>query len=163
MDINIKKASKIIEKYKGEKCALVAVLQDIQDAYKWLPPETLKLISKELCVPLIDVYGVATFYRAFSLVPRGKHCVTVCMGTACHVRGAPNVLNRFEELLGVKAGGTTLNYSVTLETVNCLGACALAPIVVVDGKYHGQVSVQRAASIAASTKPKSSQKIQKKK
>jgi NADH-quinone oxidoreductase subunit E len=163
MGIDIKKASKIIEKYKGKKSALVAVLQDIQEKYKWLPPDTLKLVSQKLCVPLIDVYSVATFYRAFSLVPRGKHCVTVCMGTACHVRGAPNVLNRFEELLGVKAGGTTLNYSVTLETVNCLGACALAPIVVVDGKYHGQVSGQKAASIVTGIKPKSSKKTKMKK
>jgi len=154
MNINIKKASKIIEKYKGKKSTLLAVLQDIQETYNWLPLESLKLVSKELCVPLIDIYSVATFYRAFSLAPRGKHLVTVCLGTACHVRGAPLVIDRVQKQLGISPGCTTKDKQFTLETVNCLGACALAPIVVVDGKYHGQTTTQKVDSILAKYKKK---------
>ena len=147
MNINIKKATQIIKKYKGTKSGLLAALQDIQAKYNWLPPDALRLVSNELCVPLIEVYSVATFYRAFSLNPRGKHLCTVCLGTACHVRGAPIVLDRVQEKLGVKPGCTTRDDQFTLETVNCLGACALAPIVVVDGNYHGQTTVAKVDSI----------------
>lgn len=154
MNINMKKASKITEKYREKKSALLAVLQDIQTEYNWLPPDALRLISKELCVPLIDVYSVATFYRAFSLNPRGKHLCTVCLGTACHVRGAPIVLDRLQDKLGITPGCTTKNNQFTLETVNCLGACALAPIVVVDGKYHGQTTVQKVDAILAKFRKK---------
>jgi len=147
MNINIKKATQIIKKYKGTKSGLLAALQDIQAEYNWLPPDALRLVSNELCVPLIEVYSVATFYRAFSLNPRGKHLCTVCLGTACHVRGAPIVLDRVQEKLGVKPGCTTRDDQFTLETVNCLGACALAPIVVVDGNYHGQTTVAKVDSI----------------
>lgn len=150
----MKKASKITEKYREKKSALLAVLQDIQTEYNWLPPDALRLISKELCVPLIDVYSVATFYRAFSLNPRGKHLCTVCLGTACHVRGAPIVLDRLQDKLGITPGCTTKNNQFTLETVNCLGACALAPIVVVDGKYHGQTTVQKVDAILAKFRKK---------
>ncbi|MEO0226040.1 MAG: NAD(P)H-dependent oxidoreductase subunit E, partial [candidate division WOR-3 bacterium] len=94
-----------------------------------------------------DVYSVATFYRAFKLVQPGKHNITVCLGTACHVRGAPTVLNRFEERLNISAGQTTPDHRVSLETVNCLGCCALAPVVVVDGKYNAQTTIQKADKI----------------
>ena len=164
MNINMKKASKITGKYREKKSALLAVLQDIQAEYNWLPPEALRLVSKELCVPLIDVYSVATFYRAFSLNPRGKHLCTVCLGTACHVRGAPIVMDRLQDKLGITPGCTTKDNQFTLETVNCLGACALAPIVVVDGKYHGQTTVQKVDAILAKfrKKRKTSKKSKKK-
>ncbi|UCG91802.1 MAG: NADH-quinone oxidoreductase subunit NuoE [candidate division WOR-3 bacterium] len=154
MKINIKNASTIIDKYRGKKSALLAVLQDIQEEYNWLPPEVLTMVSEKLCVPMIDVYGVATFYRAFSLTPRGKHLVTVCLGTACHVRGAPLVLDRVQEQLGISPGCTTKDNQFTLESVNCLGACALAPIVVIDGNYHGQTTTKKVDAMLAKYKKK---------
>jgi NADH:ubiquinone oxidoreductase subunit E len=154
MNINIKNASKIIDKYRGKKSALLAVLQDIQEEYNWLPPEVLTMVSEKLCVPMIDVYSVATFYRAFSLTPRGRHLVTVCLGTACHVRGAPLVLDRVQEQLGISPGCTTKDNQFTLESVNCLGACALAPIVVIDGDYHGQTTTKKVDVMLAKYKKK---------
>lgn len=124
--------------------SLLGLLSEIQDRYHYLPPRTLILLSESLDIPLSQIYSVATFYNAFSLKPRGAHLVRVCMGTACHVRGAPRILNRLETHLGVHAGETTLDRNVTLETVNCLGACALGPITVVDGKYSGQMSIAKA-------------------
>ncbi len=163
MKTNTGEITAIIKKYPRRKSAVLAVLQDIQAKYNWLPPKALEQVAAEIGVPLIDVYSVATFYRAFSLTPRGKHCITVCLGTACHVRGAPHVLNRFEELLHVKPGCTTPDQNATLEEVMCLGCCALAPVVVVDGKYHGSVSIQKAEAIVNELKPKSPKKPAKKK
>lgn len=147
MKIDTKDISKIIEGYRNRKASMLAILQDVQAKYNWLPPDSLRLVSERLCVPLIDVYSVATFYHAFSLTPRGKHLVTMCLGTACHVRGAPSVLSRLEQRLGVAPGCTTKDNLFTLETVNCLGACALAPVVVVDGVYHGQATPQKVDAI----------------
>jgi len=149
MKINVKDVSKIVEKYHNNKSSLIAVLQDVQEKYNWLPPDAIKFISEKLCVPLIDVYSVATFYRAFSLTPRGKHVVTVCLGTACHVRGAPIVLDRMKSRLKIEPGCTTSDGNFTLESVNCLGACALAPIVVVNGQYYGQTTVLKVDQIIA--------------
>lgn len=132
--------SRLIEKYKGQKGCLIPLLQELQQQNNWLPEDALRAVSHELDIPLIDVYGVATFYKAFSLKPRGKHVVTACLGTACHVRGAQRIVDELENLLGVKSGETTADKQFTLETVNCLGACALGPIVVIDGAYHGQVT-----------------------
>jgi NADH:ubiquinone oxidoreductase subunit E len=158
MKFSPKLVARIIKKYNCEKTNLLAILSDIQSEYNWLPPEALNLVSVKLCVPLIDVYSVASFYHAFSLTPRGKHIVTVCQGTACHVRGAPIVLSRVQERLGVEPGCTTEDEQFTLETVNCLGACALAPIVVVDGHYYGQSTSQKVDSIFAQFKKKKPQK-----
>lgn len=138
---------KIINHYHCKKTNLLAILADIQAKYNWLPPQALKLVAEKLNVPMIDVYGVASFYHAFSLTPRGKHIVTICQGTACHVRGAPILLDRIQNKLGIEPGCTTKDDQFTLETVNCLGACALAPIVVIDGDYHGKTTVQKADAI----------------
>lgn len=119
--------------------ALIAVLEEIQERYGYLPEQALRLVSEHTDVPLVDVYGIATFYRAFSLVPRGKHMVCTCLGTACHVRGASKVVDEFERQLGIRAGQTTPDGEFTLETVNCLGACALGPVAVVDGRYASKV------------------------
>lgn len=119
--------------------SLISVLEEIQAKYRYLPREAMILVGEGLGLPLSQVYSVATFYNAFSLQPRGRHGVCVCVGTACHVRGAKPVLNRLEELLHIKSGETTPDWNYSLETVNCLGACALGPIVVVDGKYSGQM------------------------
>jgi NADH-quinone oxidoreductase subunit E len=123
--------------------SLISLLSEIQDRYHYLPHNSLVLLSETLDIPLSQIYGVATFYHAFSLKPRGSHLVRVCMGTACHVRGAPHILNRLETKLNIGAGETTRDRSVTLETVNCLGACALGPIAVVDGKYNGQLDIAK--------------------
>jgi NADH:ubiquinone oxidoreductase subunit E len=158
MKISTQDLGKLVDKYHNEKSSLIAVLQDVQEKYNWLPPEALRLISERLCVPLIDVYSVATFYRAFSLTPRGKHVVTVCLGTACHVRGAPTVMDRAKHKLKIEPGGTTPDGNFTLESVNCLGACALAPIVVVDGKYYGQTTIQKVDHIVDQHKAKKCKK-----
>ena len=130
----------IVSKYGGNRDSLISALQDIQSEYHYLPEDTLRVIARQLDLPLIQVYGVATFFKAFSLKPRGEHLVSVCLGTACHVRGAPAVLDEVKRQLGTEPGETTEDMQFTLETVNCLGACALGPIVVIDGKYHGQMS-----------------------
>lgn len=124
--------------------SLISLLGEIQDRYHYLPHISLVLLSETLNVPLSQIYSVATFYNAFSLKPRGAHLVRVCMGTACHVRGAPHILNRLETKLNIQAGGTTRDRNVSLETVNCLGACALGPITVVDGTYTGQMDIAKA-------------------
>jgi NADH-quinone oxidoreductase subunit E len=128
---------------KGQKAALISLLSDIQDRYHYLPHNTLVLLSEALDIPLSQIYSVATFYNAFSLKPRGAHIVRVCMGTACHVRGAPSILNRLESKLKIVAGETTRDRQITLETVNCLGACALGPVTVIDGAYSGQMDIAK--------------------
>ncbi len=140
----------IIEKYQGDASSLIQVLLEIQSENRWLPKETLKKVSRELGVPLNQIQHVATFYKAFSLVPRGRHEIHICMGTACHVRGGPRILDRVEEALGIEAGQTTTDMKFTLETVNCLGCCALGPVMVVDGKYHGKIAPTEAEEVLKS-------------
>jgi len=132
--------SGIVGKHSGKRGGLIAVLQDIQSRCGYLPADALKTIAAQTGRPLVDVYGVATFYRSFSLKPRGKHVCSVCLGTACHVRGGPVIAGEFARELGVEPGSTTPDSEFTLETVNCLGACALGPIVVVDGHYFSNVT-----------------------
>lgn len=139
----MKKVENILREYGYQRSRIIQILQDIQVEFNYLPKEVLEYVSQELKMPLSKLYSVATFYAGFSLNPRGKHLCTVCMGTACHVRGAANVLDRIEDRLGIISGATTSDKLFTLETVNCLGACALAPIVVIDGDYHGQTTVDR--------------------
>jgi NADH-quinone oxidoreductase subunit E len=123
--------------------SLIGALEEIQSRFRYLPPEALILASEYFNVPLAQTYAVATFYNAFSLKPKGKHCLHVCIGTACHVRGSPQVLDRLETKLNISAGETTPDRMFTLETVNCLGACALGPIVVTDEAYSGAMSPQK--------------------
>jgi NADH:ubiquinone oxidoreductase subunit E len=126
----------ILDARPSEPRYLVEVLQDIQQAEGYLPQEAMCTVSQRLSVPLIEVYRAANFYKAFSLQPRGKHVVTVCMGTACHVRGAIRMLDEVAGQLGIEPGETTNDGLFTVESVNCLGACALGPVVVLDGVYH---------------------------
>lgn len=140
MKTDLSKVAVIVSEYNGNRDSLISILQDIQSEYHYLPEDALRAVASQLDLPLIQVCGVATFFKAFSLKPRGEHMVSVCLGTACHVRGAPAVLDEVERQLGIKAGETSEDMRYSLETVNCLGACALGPIVVVDGKYHGQMS-----------------------
>ena len=137
----------ILEKHSQDDKGLIAILEDVQAKYGFLPEDALKLVAAKTGRSLVDIYGVATFYRYFSLKPRGKHLVSACLGTACHVRGAPVVVNEIEHQLGIKAGCTTPDNLFTLETVNCLGACALGPVVVVDGHYFSKVRKSRIRNI----------------
>src|SRR4030042_568919 len=142
--VEMKKAEEILSRYRREKSSLIAILQDIQEAYRYLPKEVLLLSGGEMSLPLEKVYEVATFYKAFSLAPQGEHIVKLCMGTACHVRGAAGILDKLERDLDLKPGETSKDYKFTLETVNCVGACALGPVMVIDGEYHGQVNLNKA-------------------
>lgn len=139
----MEKVDEIIDKYRNEKVPYIAILQDINNEYRYLPEEALNRISKKLEVPLSELYSLATFYKCFSLFPRGEHEVHVCMGTACHVRGAPRILDKISEKLQVKPGETTEDGKYTLETVNCLGACARGPLVMMDEKYFGLLNVAK--------------------
>jgi NADH-quinone oxidoreductase subunit E len=130
----------VLERHDKGAHSLVPLLQDIQGEFNYLPEEMLRRVAERLEIPLSQVYSVATFYKAFSLEPRGEHIITVCLGTACHVRSAPAVVAELERILGVQSGETTKDMKFTLETVNCLGACALGPIVVMDGEYNGQMT-----------------------
>ncbi len=127
---------RVVEKHDGSRGALISILEDLQALYNYLPGEALRLVADRTGESLVDIYGVATFYRHFAMEPRGHHLVSVCMGTACHVRGAPQVLKSFEHEIGVGAGETTPDREYSLTTVNCLGACALGPVAVVDGEYQ---------------------------
>ena len=133
------KIDKIVKKYNYESSMLVSILQDTQTEIGYLPKEALIDLHIILDVPLSQVYSVATFFKAFSLIPRGRHQISVCTGTACHVRGSESILETFERELNIKAGQSDKELDFTLETVNCVGACALGPIVIIDGKYHGEM------------------------
>ena len=142
-----KKVKSILDNYQCDKGMLVSILQDIQAEYNYLPKEVLVEVSQKLDAPLSQVYSVATFFKAFSLEPRGRHLISVCLGTACHVRGAVRILEAIERELDIKSGGTTKDLKFTLETVNCVGACALGPIVIVDGEYHGQMKTDKVKAL----------------
>jgi NADH:ubiquinone oxidoreductase subunit E len=130
----------IIAGYQGKTSGLTTILQDIQDEYNYLPPQAMERVAEKMGLPLSQVLQVATFYKAFSLEPRGKHLITVCLGTACHVRGGARLAEQVERLLKIRAGGTTPDMQFTLETVNCVGACALGPVMIVDGEYYGKMA-----------------------
>ncbi len=129
----------IVAKHREKRGGLIAILQEIQSRYSYLPEHALRLVAESTGHTLVDVYGVATFYKAFSLKPRGKHLITACLGTACHVRGGASIAGELERVLDLRSGETTEDGLFTLETAACLGACALGPIVVVDGEYHAKV------------------------
>jgi NADH:ubiquinone oxidoreductase subunit E len=147
VEVAIERVNALVKKHKSQKKALIAILQDIQAEYKYLPQDALRRVAQNLNIPLIDVVGVATFYRAFSLKPRGKHVVTVCLGTACHVRGGPKILEEFERRLAVKTGDSTDDGLFTLESVACLGCCAIGPVVVVDGEYFAHTSIRKVEGV----------------
>lgn len=139
MNDQSEKIDQIIEKFKNEKGTIIGLMQDIHGEYRYLPEEVLLKVSAELDIPMAKLYTLATFYKSFRLEPVGKHHVRVCLGTACHVNGATKIVETLERELGVKSGQTTEDNQFTLETVNCLGACALGPLVLVDGEYHGKI------------------------
>lgn len=139
----MEKLQEIMDKFRNESGTVVGLLQDIHEAYGYLPEEHLREISTELDIPLSTLFSLATFYTSFRLEPIGKHHVCACVGTACHVRGAPLVVDTIERTLKIKPGQTSDDGSYTFDTVNCLGACALAPLVVVDDDYHGKMDQKK--------------------
>lgn len=146
----LSKTDGIVDKYKGDKSSLIQLLLELQRENHWLSEEMLKWVSQKMDIPLSQIYRVATFYKAFSLVPRGRHSISVCMGTACHVRGAPHLLDKVMDTLKIRPGETTRDMRFSLDTVNCLGCCALGPVMVVDGKYYSKPSTKEIEQIAAS-------------
>ena len=145
--VSLKEVTKMLASYPGERRYSLAILQDIQHKFGFIPRECLELVSKHLGIKLSALYSMATFYRALSLKPRGKHVIRVCDGTACHIRGAPVLLDSLRRALGIKPGETTADGLFTIETVNCLGACAIAPVMVVDEKYHSKVKPDEVEAI----------------
>jgi NADH-quinone oxidoreductase subunit E len=141
------KVKEIVESYGRDKSYLVPIMQDVQKEFGYLPKDALTAISANLDVSISRVYEVATFYKAFSLKPKGHHHISICMGTACHVRGADLILNSVTDMLGIQDGETTDDLEYSLETVGCLGACALGPMVVVDGEYHGEMNIAKTTKL----------------
>jgi len=141
------RVDQIIDEHNADPSHLIQVLLDIQVENKWLPREALERVAERLEVPMTRIQHIATFYKAFSLVPKGQHQIHVCMGTACHVRGASRVLDKVQDLTGIRPGETDMDLKFSLETVNCLGCCALGPVVEIDGKAHGKMAPAQTAEV----------------
>ena len=137
----------IIEKHQSDESSLIQILLEIQRENRWLPKEALERVSSKLKVPFSRVQHIVTFYKAFSLVPKGRHEIHVCTGTACHVRGAPRLLNSVQDLIGIGPGETDLDLKFSLETVGCVGCCALGPVMIIDGEYHGKMAPARSEEV----------------
>jgi NADH-quinone oxidoreductase subunit E len=145
--MEIEKIDQIIDKHHCEASNLLQIMLELQSSNNWLPKEVLKRVSERLDVPLTRIQHIATFYKAFSLVPKGRHKVHICVGTACHVRGASRILDTVEEATGIKPGETDMEMKFSVETVNCLGCCALGPVMEINGKTHGKMSPAQTASV----------------
>ena len=143
----VTKLDEIIGKYQGDSSALIQLLLEMQRENRWLPKDTLMQVSQRLSIPLTQIYHIATFYKAFSLMPRGRHSVSVCLGTACQVRGAPRLLDKVTETLKINPDETSADMQFSLDTVNCLGCCALGPVMVVDGEYYSKPSTKEIEQI----------------
>ena len=147
LEVDLSRVDDVLKRHEPEQGSLIGVLQDIQQEYNYLPKEAMTMISKKLHVPMSRVYGVASFYASFSLTPRGKNLIRVCMGTACHLKGSPKLVDTVERELGIKDGQTTEDMRFTLELVNCLGCCALAPVVTIGQEYHGKMTPAKLADV----------------
>lgn len=139
----------LLVKWKGMKGALIPVLQGCQNIYGYLPRDEMEFISKEMKVPFSEIYGVATFYAQFKLKPRGRNIVRVCLGTACHVRGGAKIFARVQSELGIQDGETTDDLRYTIESVACIGACGLAPVIMVNDETHGRLTPDKIPAILA--------------
>lgn len=137
----------LIKKYPAEKRFTLAILQDVQNKYGFVPRETMNYISQYLNLPISDIFSMATFYKALSLKPKGKHIIKVCNGTACHIRGSNILIDELIEILNIKPGETSEDGLFSVEIVNCLGACALAPVMVIDGKYYGSMTKEKTREV----------------
>lgn len=145
--VSLDKLNEILDRYKETKGALIPILQQAQEVYGYLPKEVIAHIAKKTAIPVSQIYGVTTFYAQFHLKPRGRNIIRVCQGTACHVRGAKAILTAIEEKLKIRAGETTQDLTFTLETVACIGACGLAPVLMVNDDTHGRLTTSAIAGI----------------
>jgi NADH-quinone oxidoreductase subunit E len=145
--MDLKSVDLIVDKYQEKRTALISILHDVQDRYKYLPDEALKMVASRLHMDINEIYGIATFYKSFSLIPKGKHSVTLCLGTACHVRGGPKILRELKKQLNIEPGQTTADKQFSLNVVNCLGVCAIGPVMFVDGKFYGEMNTLKAKRI----------------
>jgi NADH:ubiquinone oxidoreductase subunit E len=145
--MDLKAVDLIVDKYQEKRTALISILHDVQDRYRYLPDEALKMVASRLHMDISEIYGVATFYKSFSLVPKGKHSITLCLGTACHVRGGPKILREMKKQLNIEPGQTTVDKQFSLNVVNCLGVCAIGPVMFVDGKFYGEMNPIKAKRI----------------
>ena len=143
MTMDINEVETIIDSHGKDEKALIQAMLAVQEEFHYLPEEALNLISEKLNVPMIRIFQVAAFYKVFSLDPRGKHIITVCKGTSCHVRGSNMLVDQVDRVLKIKPGETTKDLEFTLEEVNCLGCCAIGPVMTVDKKYYGNMSVSK--------------------
>ena len=146
-NMDLKPVDKIVDHYQRKRTAVISILHDIQDRYNHLPKEALEQVAGRLDMDLNDIYGVATFYKSFSLIPKGKHSVTLCLGTACHVRGGPKILKEITQQLNIEPGQTTKDKKFSFQVVNCLGVCAIGPVMFVDGKFYGEMTPVKARRI----------------
>jgi NADH-quinone oxidoreductase subunit E len=143
---------KILSEFEKNQKELIHILHDVQKKYGYIPSRAVSEISRHIKISESEIYGILSFYKAFTLKPRGKHVITICLGTACHVRGAPMILDEFKRKLGIDPGETTDDNLFTLETVNCVGACALGPIAIADGDYHGQMKTGEVSKLVEKLK-----------
>jgi NADH-quinone oxidoreductase subunit E len=141
------KIDAIIDRHQGNANMLVQVLLEIQRENRWLPKDVLDKVSRKLNVPLSRIQHIVTFYKAFSLIPKGRHEIHVCTGTACHVRGAPRLIDAVQDVIGIRPGETDQELKFSLETVGCVGCCALGPVMVVDGEYHGKMAPAKSEKV----------------
>ncbi|MBK7140771.1 MAG: NAD(P)H-dependent oxidoreductase subunit E [bacterium] len=144
----------IVKEYGAKPSALIMILQDIQKHFRYLPKDAMEMVAKKMRLPLAQIYGVATFYRSFSLEPKGKNHICVCTGTACHVRQANVIVDKLERDLGIKSGQTSADQQYSLESVNCLGACALGPLVTANDVYWGNMTVSKVDKMLAEVRGK---------
>ena len=146
-DVAVKQINEICDRYTDEKTPLMMILSDIQKEFGYIPLEVQQIVSERAGVSVAEIYGVVTFYSFFSLKPKGKYVIGVCLGTACYVKGAQQVIDKFSDILGIKAGETTADGMFTIDALRCIGACGIAPAVTINGKVYPKVSVDAVAKI----------------
>lgn len=145
--MELSRINEILQRYPETKGNLIAILHEIQSVYNYLPEEVLRYVAKRTKIPITRLYSIATFYHFFSLTPKGRHNVSICLGTACHVKGSKRILEEVERTLNIKEGETTDDMRFTLNAVRCIGACSLAPVVVIDSDTHGKANPKKISDI----------------
>ena len=153
-EASVRKINEIIDRYADEKTPLMMILSDIQREYDYIPLEVQELVSERTGIPVAEIYGVVTFYSFFSLKPKGKYVIGCCLGTACYVKGAQQVIDKFSQLLGIKPGETTSDGLFTIDSLRCIGACGIAPAVSINGKVYPKVTVDAVSAIINEYKAK---------
>ena len=151
--VDLHEIDELLARHKAARGGLIELLQEVSARYQFVPREAVEKISRELDVPLTQLYSLATFYHSFKLAPPGRHHVCACTGTACHVRGAPRLVETLRHDLGIEAGETTPDGKITFDTVNCLGTCAIGPVVTIDGRYYGNMTAERLSQAVKRIEP----------